>query len=168
MPKKHIVQLTSEERERCLATVRAGRAAARTIMHAQVLLQADCGPHGSGWTDERIAEACHVTAVTVATIRKTMATEGLEAALAHYRCSERHRPRKLDGHQEAYLIALACSDPPEGRARWSLRLLANRMVELEYVESLSYNTVRDVLRRTNCSPGAASNGASRPGKTPAS
>ena len=168
MPKKHIVQLTSEERERCLATVRAGRAAARTIMHAQVLLQADCGPHGSGWTDERIAEACHVTAVTVATIRKTMATEGLEAALAHYRCSERHRPRKLDGHQEAYLIALSRGAPPEGRNGWTLRLLSERMVELGHVSTLSYGTVRRVLKKTDFSPGAASNGASHPGKTPAS
>ena len=168
MPKKHVVELTAAERERCQEMVRVGQHPARSIMHAQVLLKADSGPRGPGWTDKAISVSCGVSTVTVAAIRKTMITEGLEAALAHYRCSEREYPRKLDGRQEAHLIALACSDPPQGRERWSLRLLAGRMVELGHVESLSYNTVRDVLRKTNCSPGAASNGASRPGKTPAS
>ena len=168
MPKKHIVQLTSEERRRCLDTVRAGRAPARSIMHAQVLLHADCGPEGPRWTDELIAQACHVTTVTVATIRKTMLTEGLEPALAHYRRSERGHEHKLDGHQEAHLIALSRGAPPEGRTGWTLRLLSERMVELGHVSTLSYGTVRRVLKKTDCSPGAASSGASRRGKTPAS
>lgn len=168
MRKKYLVQLTCEERRRCLETVRAGRAAARTIMHAQVLLHADCGPQGPSWSDRAISEACQVSPVTVANIRKTMATAGLEAALAHYRCSGYVRVRKLDGCQEAYLIALACSEPPEGHVRWTLRLLSRRLVELGYVSTVSYGTVRRVLKKTNCSPGAGSNGASRPGKTPAS
>ena len=168
MRRKHVVMLTAAERERCQELVRVGEHPARSIMYAQVLLKADSGPQGPGWTDKAISTSCGVSTVTVAAIRKTMAREGLEAALAHYRCSEREYPRKLDGHQEAHLIALACSAPPEGRDCWSLRLLASRMVALGHVESLSYNTVRDVLKKTNCSLGAASSGASRPGKTPAS
>jgi len=165
MPKKYIVELTGPERERCLQVTSVGEHPARSIMHAQVLLKADSGPQGPGWTDEAISQAYGVSTVTVANIRKRMVTEGLEAALAHYRCSQPHPRRKLGGREEAYLIALACSAPPEGRVRWSLRLLANRMVELGHVEDLSYNTVRDVLKKTNCNLGAVSNGASRPRKT---
>ena len=169
MREKHVVRLTAAERARCREMVRVGEHQARCIMHAQVLLHADIGPEGPGWTDQAIATFCGITTVTAAAIRKRMVTEGLEAALSHYhRCVQREYPHKLDGRQEAHLIALACSDPPEGRERWSLRLLADRMVQLGHVESLSYNTVRDVLKKTNCSPGAASNGASRPGKMPAS
>jgi len=168
MPQKHVVMLTVAQRDRCQELVRVGEHHARSIMHAQVLLKADRGAQGPAWTDKAISASYGVSTVTVAAIRKTMATEGLDAALAHYRCSGREYPRKLDGHQEAHLIALACSEPPEGRACWSLRLLADRMVELGHVESLSYNTVRDVLKKTNCSLGGASDGASRPGKTPAS
>ena len=168
MPRKHVVELTEAERERCQEMARVGEHPARSIMHAQVLLKADSGAQGPSWADKAISESCGVSTVTVAAIRKTMATEGLDAALAHYRCSGREYPRKLDGRQEAYLIALACSEPPEGRDGWSLRLLANRMVELGHVDSLSYNTVRDVLKKTNCNLGGASSGASRPGKTPAS
>ena len=115
MRKKHLVQLSSEEHDRCQEMVRAGEHPARSIMHAQVLLKADSGPQGPGWTDKAISESCGVSTVTVAAIRKTMATEGLDAALSHYRCSGREYPRKLDGRQEAYLIALACSEPPGGR-----------------------------------------------------
>jgi len=168
MPKRHVVQLTGEERQRCMDVVRAGSAPARTIMHAQVLLKADSGPHGAGWTDQAIADAFGVSTVTVAHIRTVMASEGLEAALDHYRGPRREYRRKLDGHQEAYLVALACSKPPEGRERWSLRLLANRMVELGYVDTVSYNTVGRVLKKTTCSPGAACAGASRRGRMPSS
>ena len=168
MPKKYHVQLRPQERGRCLNLIRAGQAPARSIMHAQALLKADSGPEGPGWTDERIAEACHVSTVTVANIRKTMATEGLEAALAHYRRSEREYEHRLDGRQEAHLIALSRGAPPDGRNGWTLRLLSERMVELGHVSTVSYGTVRRVLKKTNCSPGAASSGASRLGKTPAS
>jgi transposase len=168
MRKRYLVQLTAEERRRCLETVRSGRAPARTITHARILLQADCGPQGPAWTDQAIAEACQVSRVTVANVRQRMARQGLEAALAHYRSSGQPRRRRLDGHQEAHLIALACSEPPAGRARWSLRLLAQRMVELAYVPTVSYGTVRRTLKKTNCSPGAAAAGASHPAKTRAS
>lgn len=168
MPKKHVVQLTGEQRQRCMDMVRAGTAPARSIMHAQVLLKADSGPQGPGWTDQAIADAFGVSTVTVAHIRKVMVAEGLEAALDHYRGPRREYRHKLDGHQEAYLMALARSKPPEGHDRWSLRLLAKRMVELGYVESLSYQTVRRVLKKTTCSPGAACAGAFRPRRMPSS
>lgn len=148
-----MVQLTGEQRERCTEIVRTGRAPARTIMHAQVLLKTDSGPHGPGWTDPAVAEAFGVTPVTVARLRKTLVTEGLEAALAHYRGPRREYAHKLDGHQEAHLIALACSSPPSGYKRWSLRLLAHRMVELGHVDSLSYNTVGRTLKKTSFSLG---------------
>ena len=153
MQKRYVVELTHEQRERCRELVRSGVAHARSIQHAQVLLQADAGPEGPGRTDQMISEALGVTTVTVARIRKIMVTEGLEAALSHYRGPNREYRRKLDGHQEAHLLALAQSAPPEGHRRWSLRLLAERMVELEHVDTLSYQTVRSVLKRGRCSLG---------------
>ncbi len=158
MHKRYVVELTGEQRERCRELVRSGVAHARSLQHAQVLLQADVGPEGPGRTDQTIAEALGVTTVTVAQVRKVMVTEGLDAALSHYRGPRREYRCKLDGHQEAHLLALAQSTPPEGHRRWSLRLLANRMVELEYVDTLSYQTVRSVLKRGHCSLGVACDG----------
>ena len=155
MNKRYVVKLTREERAQCLELVRSGVARARSLQHAQVLLQADGGPEGPGRTDQAIAEALGVTTVTVARIRKVLVTEGLEAALSHYRGPRREYRCKLDGHQEAHLLALAQSAPPEGHRRWSLRLLAHHMVELEYVDTLSYQTVRSVLKRGRCSLGDA-------------
>jgi len=168
MPKKYVVQLTDEQRRQCLEMVRAGSAHARSITHAQVLLKADASSEGSGWTDSAISEAFGITTVTVAHIRKIMVTESLAAALSHYRGPNRQYRRKLDGHQEAHLIALACSAPPEGHTRWSLRLLSRRIVELGYVDSISHETVGQVLKKTNCSPGAPSAGVSRRGRAPSS
>jgi transposase len=116
-------------------------------MHARVLLKADSGPEGPGWTDAAIAEAVEVTTVTVAKIRQRFVGEGLEATLNHYRGPNRQYRHKLDGRQEAHLLALARSAPPEGHTRWSLRLLAGKMVELEYVDSLSAMTVSRTLKR---------------------
>lgn len=147
MRKKYVVQLSPEERERCAELVRSGAAAARTLMHARVLLKADSGPDGPGWTDAAIAEAVEVSAITVGKLRQRFMTEGLEATLKHYRGPNREYPHKLDGRQEAHLLALAHSAPPEGRKRWSLRLLSDRMVELEYVDSLSAMTVSRTLKR---------------------
>jgi transposase len=117
------------------------------LMHARVLLKADSGSQGPGWTDAAIAQAVEVSAVTVAKIRQRFVTEGLEETLKHYRGPNREYPHKLDGRQEAHLLALAHSAPPEGRTRWSLRLLADKMVELEYVDSLSAMTVCRTLKR---------------------
>jgi len=168
MPRKRVVRLTADERAKCLELVRSGRAHARSIIHAQVLLKTDAGSEGPAWTDSAISEAFEISTVTVSQIRKTMVTEGLAAALSHYRGPNREYRCKLDGHQEAHLIALACSAPPEGRTRWTLRLLSRRMVELGYVDSLSHETVGQVLKKTNCNLGAPCAGASRPARTPSS
>lgn len=155
MRKVYVVELTDEQRQQCQELVGAGSGPARQLRHAQVLLKADASRTGPGWTDRAIAEAFGVTTVTVARVRKIMVTEGLAAALSHYRGPRREYRCRLDGHQEAHLLALAKSAPPEGHRRWSLRLLANRMVELEYVDTLSYQTVRSVLKRGRCSLGVA-------------
>ena len=165
---QYVVQLTDGQRAQCQELVRAGTARARSIMHAQVLLKADTSPGGPGWKDREISEALDITTVTVGNIRKRLVTEGLDRALAHYRPPRREYRGKLDGRQEAHLLALAKSPPPEGHARWSLRLLAGRMVELGYVDTLSYNTVHNLLKKKNCSLGAACAGSSPRRKTPIS
>jgi len=147
MRKKYVVQLSPEERERCTELVRSGAAPARTVMHARILLKADSGPEGPAWTDAAIAEAVEVSRITVANLRQRYASEGLEATLEHYRGPNREYPHKLDGRQEAHLLALARSAPPEGRKRWSLRLLADRMVVLEELDRLSPMTVSRTLKR---------------------
>lgn len=158
MSAKRVVELTSEQRQRCVELVRSGTAQARSIMHAQVLLKTDRGPEGPGWTDQAISEAFGVSTVTVAHTRRVLLDEGLEAALRHYRPPRREYRRKLDGHQEAQLIALACSKAPPGHQRWSMRLLSQRMVQLEYVDSVSRETVRQTLKKTSFNRGATSNG----------
>lgn len=168
MSAKRKVALTPEQRQRCLDVVDSGTANARTIMHAHVLLKTDSSPGGPAWTDAAIAEAFSVSTVTVARIRRTMVDKGLDAALSHYDAPRREYHCKLDGRQEAYLIAISRSDPPEGFARWSLRMIAQQMVLLGHVDSLSHTTVGKVLKRGLCSPGAAAGGASRPPKTPRS
>jgi transposase len=116
------------------------------------LLKADAQPQGPGWVDERIAEAVEVSQPTVARVRRQYVEEGLEAAL-NRRAPRRAYRRKLDGEQEARLLAVACSKPPEGQARWTLRLLADKLVDLEVVEDVSYQTVRRVLKKTSSSRG---------------
>src|ERR671926_1046306 len=132
MKKKYPVILTEAEREHLKNLIAAGTAPARKLTHARILLKADQSSQGPRWVDEQVAEAVEVSQPTVARVRKRYFQEGLEAAL-NRRPPNRVYQRKLDGKQEARLIALACSEPPEGQARWSLRLLAERMVELEVV-----------------------------------
>jgi len=147
MYKKYFVRLTEDERNRLETIVRRGRAHARKLLYARILLKADAeGP--DRWTDERIAEAFEVSTATVARERRRFLEDGLEVALMPKKPG-RPRRRVLDGRAEAHLIALSCSDPPEGRERWSLRLLAERMVELGYADALSYETVRRTLKKTN-------------------
>jgi hypothetical protein len=160
MSAKQVVKLSDDERRQCRELVRAGQAHARTIQHAQVLLKTDAGPGGPNWTDAAIAEAFGVTTVTVSTLRKTMLREGLEGALRHYRTGTREYEHKVDGHLEAHLVAVACTDPPEGQVRWSLRLLAERLVELGYVDRISHTVVGETLKKTNFSLGASGAGAS--------
>ena len=152
MKKKHIVTLTGAERRMLQEMLSRGKTAARKLMHARILLKADAGPAGPGWNDDAIAEGLDVGRATVERVRKEFVEEGLEAAL------ERHKPRRqylraLDGDGEAHLVALTCQKPPEGRSRWTLRLLADRMVQLGYVEQVSYQTVRRTLKKTNLSLG---------------
>jgi transposase len=148
MKKKYPVILSEAEREQLKSLIAAGSAPARKLTHARILLKADQSPQGPGWVDEQVADAVEVSQPTVSRVRKQYVQEGLEAALTR-RPPNRHYQRKLDGEQEARLLALACSEPPEGQARWSLRLLADKLVELEIVEEeVSYQTVRRTLKKT--------------------
>jgi hypothetical protein len=151
MRQKYVVQLEPEERAALHGLIAAGTAPARKLTHARILLKSDQGPAGPGWVDARVAEAVETRQPTVARVRKQYVEEGLDAAL-NRRPPNRVYARKLDGAQEAQLIALACSDPPAGHARWHLRLLADQLVELEIVESISYQTVRRTLKKTRSSP----------------
>jgi transposase len=148
MRKRYPVVLSDADRARLEHLIAAGRAPARKLTHARILLKADQGPGGPAWVDQAIAEAVEVSQPTVARVRRQCVERGLDAAL-HRRAPRREYHRKLDGAQEARLIALACSTPTTGQGRWSLRLLADRLVELEVVESVSYQTIRRVLKKTN-------------------
>jgi len=152
MKKKYIVTLTPEERQMLQQMLSRGKAAARKLMHARILLKADVAAGGPGWNDEAIVEALEVGRATVERVRKEFVEEGLEAALERRKPRRQYR-RKLDGDGEAHLIALACQKPPDGHSRWTLRLLADRMVELEYIDEISYQTVRRTLKKTKSSLG---------------
>ena len=153
MNKKYIVRLTEEERAELLALIGKGRASAQKIKHANVLLKVDAS--GPDWSDEQAAEAFACAARTVFSIRQRFVEQGLEAALTR-------KPRAcpscaplLDGEKQARLVQIACSEPPPGRARWTLQLLGERLVELGIVESISPPTVMRALKKTNCSPTGA-------------
>jgi transposase len=149
--KKYKVTLTADERQFLHTLVSAGKAAALKLTHARILLKADAAPSGPAWTDARIAEAIEVNRTTVEQVRQRFVEQGLQAALVRKKQAQPSRERKLDGAGEARLIALACSEPPLGRAAWTLRLLAERLVELEVVETISTETVRQALKKTNSS-----------------
>jgi transposase len=145
--KRYRVTLTAAERDELAALLSRGKADVRRLKHAQVLLKADAAVGGPGWPDERIAEAVGVGVATVERLRRRFVEEGLAAALSPYRRGTRVYARRLDGEQEAHLVALACSAPPEGRGRWTLRLLASRMAELRRADALSHETVRRTLKK---------------------
>jgi hypothetical protein len=151
MAKKVIVTLAAAERARRQTLVGSGNAPARTLTHARILLKTNQGEAGPGWTDAAIASALDVHPTTVARVRQHCAAAGVEAALAR-KVPDREYRRKLDGEQEAHLIALACSAPPAGRKRWTVRLLADRLVALAQVEAVSHETVRQVLKQTSSRP----------------
>jgi len=163
--KKYKVTMTPEERQQLLDLISAGKAAAKKLAHARILLKADAAPGGPAWPDARIAEAAEVSVATVERIRQRFVEQGFEAALVRKKQDRPSRERKLDGAAEARLIALACSRPPEGRACWTMQLLADQLVELEVVEAVSDETVRRTLKKTRSSPGRRSSGASRPRRT---
>ena len=152
MEKRYRVTLTESEQDDLRKLVSVGKAAARKLVRARVLLLADQSPSGSAKSDPEIVEALGCGRTSVERIRKQFVEEGLDAVL-NQQPSLRVYERKLDGKAEAHLIALACGAPPEGRSRWTLRLLSDQMVVLEYVESISYETVRQTLKKTNSSRG---------------
>lgn len=152
MLKTYHVRLSADERTRLTDLVTVGKAAARAQTHARILLKADAGPAGPAWIDTDIATALEVGVRTVERVRERWVVDGLEAAL-HPKPVVTPRRRKLDGEQEAHLIALACSAPPVGKKRWSLRLLAKELVRLELVEGIAPETVRSMLKKTTSSPG---------------
>ena len=147
MPKKYVVELTEDERKLLKELVSKGKAAARKIQHAQVLLKADGAPGGPAWKDRKIAETFSLTVCTIERIRQRFVEHGLDDALER-RQPKRTRRRRLDGEGEARLIALACSKAPEGRRRWTLQLLADRLVALEVVGHIVPETVRQTLKKT--------------------
>lgn len=168
MKQRFIVALSAVERDELERLIAAGTAPARKLMHARILLKAARSPAGPAWVDTRIAEAVEVSQPTIARVRRQFVEHGLAAAL-NRRAPRRDYRRKLDGAQEAHpaalACALACGSPPDGYARWSLRLLADRMVELEQVGELSYQTVRRVLRKKRTQAVVAQAvGDSRPGQ----
>ena len=150
--KKYLVELTQEERKSLQDIVGKGKVAANKRRHAEILLKADQSPEGDSWNDEKIKEAFGSSISTIERIRKVCVLQGLEASLERKK-RKRSRAKVLDGKQEAHLITLACQDPPEGFQRWSLRLLTEKMIELEHVETLSYETTRRYLKKHNLSLG---------------
>jgi transposase len=149
---RYIVRLTETERQQLEQMLAKGRHAASTATRARILLKADESGEGPGWTDGDIVRALDTSLSTVHRVRQEFVEAGLEAALYRRKPTGRQY-RKLDGAQEAQLIALACGAAPEGRARWTLKLLAQRMVELEIVDSIGPECVRTTLKKTNSSPG---------------
>ena len=152
MAKKYRVQLTEEEQQELRALVSKGRAAAYKQTHARILLLSDENQAEDAMKDDDIARSLKVGTATVERVRRRCVEEGLERALGRKEQLNR-RQKRLDGQGEAHLIALACAEPPEGRAGWTLKLLADRLVECEIVESISPETVRQTLKKTNSNPG---------------
>src|SRR5262249_49793371 len=158
-----LIRPTDEQRQALQALVRTGTQQAHARTRAQILLKADAdGP--DAWPDERVAEALGICRMTVSRVRQQFAAEGLDLTLHKKRAAGRQY-RKLDGQQEARLIALACSPAPPGRARWTMKLLADRLVELEVVESIDPATVWRTLKKTPSNRGSSSSGSSRPRRT---
>jgi len=147
--KRYKVTLEVEERQQLHDLIAAGQAAARKLAHARILLKADAADGGPAWPDWPIADALEVSTATVERVRQRFVELGLDAALDRKQRERPPRPIKLDGRAEARLIALACSPPPEGRAVWTMQLLADKLVELEVVDSISDETVRLALKKTS-------------------
>ena len=146
--KRYVVTLPADERRQLEALTKAGKRSARTVTRARVLLLADQGDEGPGWEDRRVAEALGCGHRTVERVRERFVTDGLDAALTHKAQDKPSRTPVLDGKAEATLVALACAATPDGRKAWTLRMLADKMVELEVVEAVSHETVRRVLKKT--------------------
>ena len=159
--KKYVVTLSAEGREQLETLLRKGKSPARRLLKARILLKADVSEDRAGWSDSRIIRALDTSASMVYRVRQQLVEEGLEAVLSRKPRSTPAVPRIFDGEKEAKLIALACSKPPKGHARWTLRLLENKVVELEIVDRASDSTIGRVLKKTFSSPIAGSAGSSR-------
>lgn len=151
MAKRYVVRLSVEERERLEKMIKAGKGkvCAKKRLYAQILLKIDEGPMGPAWSDERAAEAFDVHFKTVGNIRQRLVEEGFERALSRKVQANPSRPRLLDGEGEARLVSIACGAVPDGRRRWTLHLLADRLVELKVVDQISHESVRQVLKKTS-------------------
>jgi Homeodomain-like domain len=163
--KKYVVRLSGEERERLEALIRKGKSPAQRLLKARILLKADVSEGGEGWSDSRIIKALETSASMVYRVRKQLVEEGFEAVLSRKQRATPAVARIFDGEKEAKLITLACSKPPKGRARWTLRLLENKVVELHIVDRASDSTIGRTLKKTLSSPIADSAGSSRPRPT---
>jgi hypothetical protein len=157
---KYVVRLSVEEREYLFNVVNAGKGGKEKLNRARILLKADIGEAGESWRDSEIAEALYVGLRTVERTRQSLVEEGLESTINRQLPTVK-RKRIIEGDEEAHLIALACSAPPEGNCSWTLRLLADRMVELGYVEAVSHETIREALKKTNLNLGKKKSGAYR-------
>jgi len=145
--KRYVVELTAQEQDELMKLVSKGKAAVRKITHARILLQANESQNGPAWTDAQISEAFGVHTNTIHDIRRRFVEDGWEAALVRKKQDQPSRKRIVDGEIEARPIALRCGQPPQGQGRWNLRLLADRLVELEIVPSISHETVRQALKK---------------------
>ena len=150
---KSIVKLDAEQRRTLEQQISSGQAPARKLMHARILLKADSGEDGPNWPDRRISEALEVSVPTIWRMRRRFVEGGLDEALNRRPQPERPSKRIFDGEKEAHLIALTCGEKPEGEGRWSLRLLAERLVQVGEVDAVSHETVRQVLKKTSSSRG---------------
>jgi transposase len=158
MPKIYRVRLEASEREELESILKRGKAAAHRQRHARILLKADENREDGGLTDKEIAQSVDVGVATVERVRRTLVKHGFTAALER-KVPDRVYHRKLDAKGEAQLVALACEDPPDGHSRWTMKLLADKLVELEVVESIGEETVRTTLKKTRSSPGRSGSGA---------
>ena len=163
--KKYVVRLSGEERERLEALIGKGKSPARLVLKARILLKADVSDAGQGWSDNRIIEALETSPSMVYRLRKQLVEEGFEAVLSRKQRATPAVARIFDGEKEAKLIALACSKPPTGRVRWTLRLLESKVVELDIVDRASDSTIGRVLKKTSSGPIAGSAGLSRRKRT---
>lgn len=151
--KKYIVRLSRKERETLTKLTTSGKGPAQIYTRARILLKADQGDAGPAWPDEKISEALDVTVQTIERVRKQLVEEGFDVVLSRRKYTQKVSRKKIDGDVEARLIAITCSNPPEGRAKWTLRLLADTIVELGYVKSISHEAVRQTLKKTKLSLG---------------
>ena len=146
--KKYVVELSRDERDRLKAVISKGKTAAKTILKARILLKADQGPSGEGWTDDRIVRALDTNQSMATRVRRQLVEEGMTAVLSRKQRKTPPIPPIFDGEAQARLTALACSEPPAGHSRWSIRLLADKVVELKIVENAHFNTVGRALKKT--------------------